>query len=67
MDGEEDMLCIEIICLHFSYDDGKSYDTYVGKEYLIEGMDIGLIGACMQEKRTIIIPPKLGYGDKGDG
>lgn len=52
---------------HSSHDNGKSYDTYVGKGWLIQGMDIGLIGACMQEKRTIIIPPHLGYGDKGDG
>jgi len=30
-------------------------------------MDEGLIGACVGERRTITIPPHLGYGEAGDG
>lgn len=50
-----------------SYDDEQTYDTYVGNGWLIRGMEEGLLGSCMGEMRTIIIPPHLGYGSKGDG
>ncbi|XP_020391048.1 peptidyl-prolyl cis-trans isomerase FKBP9 [Rhincodon typus] len=45
----------------------QTYDTYVGIGWLIPGMDEGLLGMCMGEKRTITIPPFLGYGIRGDG
>ena len=50
-----------------SYDDEETYNTYVGDGWLIKGMDEGLIGACVGERRTITIPPHLGYGEAGDG
>ncbi|KAG5280118.1 hypothetical protein AALO_G00085170 [Alosa alosa] len=46
---------------------GQTYDTYVGQGYLIKGMDMGLLGMCVGERRSIIIPPFLGYEDKGYG
>ncbi|XP_040288570.1 peptidyl-prolyl cis-trans isomerase FKBP9 [Bufo bufo] len=45
----------------------KSYDTYVGIGWLIPGMDTGLLGMCVGEKRIITVPPFLAYGEDGDG
>uniref|UniRef100_A0A674KD51 peptidylprolyl isomerase n=1 Tax=Terrapene triunguis TaxID=2587831 RepID=A0A674KD51_9SAUR len=45
----------------------KTYDTYVGIGWLIPGMDKGLLGMCVGEKRIITIPPYLAYGEEGDG
>lgn len=45
----------------------KTYDTYVGIGWLIPGMDKGLLGMCVGEKRLITIPPFLAYGEDGDG
>ncbi|CAL8293829.1 unnamed protein product [Merluccius merluccius] len=50
-----------------SYSRNHTYDTYVGKGYVIAGMDEGLIGVCMGERRTITIPPHLAYGEEGTG
>lgn len=43
----------------------RTYDTYIGMGYVIEGVDQGLIGTCMGERRRIIIPPHLAYGESG--
>lgn len=56
-------LCL-ILC---SYSTGGTYDTYIGSGWLIKGMDQGLLGMCPGEKRKIIIPPFLAYGEKGYG
>uniref|UniRef100_A0A8C9VTS2 peptidylprolyl isomerase n=1 Tax=Scleropages formosus TaxID=113540 RepID=A0A8C9VTS2_SCLFO len=45
----------------------QTYDTYVGQGYLIQGMEEGLLGMCVGERRTVIIPPFLAYGEKGYG
>nr|XP_046273672.1 peptidyl-prolyl cis-trans isomerase FKBP9 isoform X2 [Scatophagus argus] len=50
-----------------SYSRNRTYDTYVGQGYVIAGMDEGLIGVCVGEKRTITIPPHLAYGEEGTG
>uniref|UniRef100_A0A3Q4HCU7 peptidylprolyl isomerase n=1 Tax=Neolamprologus brichardi TaxID=32507 RepID=A0A3Q4HCU7_NEOBR len=50
-----------------SYSRNRTYDTYVGRGYVIAGMDEGLIGVCIGERRTITIPPHLGYGEEGTG
>jgi len=51
---------------HSSYDEGRTYDVYVGQGWLIKGMDEGLIGMCPGDERKITIPPHLAYGEKGD-
>lgn len=53
--------------LSCSYSRNRTYDTYVGRGYVIAGMDEGLIGVCVGEKRTITIPPHLAYGEEGTG
>ncbi|KAK1331196.1 hypothetical protein QTO34_009145 [Cnephaeus nilssonii] len=50
-----------------SYSRGGTYDTYVGSGWLIKGMDQGLLSMCPGERRKIIIPPFLAYGEKGYG
>lgn len=39
----------------------------MGQGYIIPGMDQGLQGACMGERRRITIPPHLAYGENGTG
>ncbi|KAL7830124.1 hypothetical protein SRHO_G00312510 [Serrasalmus rhombeus] len=50
-----------------SYWRNITYNTYVGQGELIKGMDEGLLGTCIGERRSIIIPPFLAYGEKGYG
>ncbi|XP_010773771.1 peptidyl-prolyl cis-trans isomerase FKBP10-like [Notothenia coriiceps] len=50
-----------------SYDRGKAFISQVGFGRLIAGMDRGLQGMCVNEKRRITIPPHLAYGSIGAG
>ncbi|XP_041672458.1 peptidyl-prolyl cis-trans isomerase FKBP10 [Cheilinus undulatus] len=50
-----------------SYQRNSTYNTYIGMGYVIAGMDQGLLGVCMGERRRIIIPPHLAYGQQGAG
>lgn len=51
----------------FSYSRNATYDTYLGQGDLIKGMDEGLLGMCVGERRLIIVPPFLAYGENGYG
>ncbi|XP_040918902.1 peptidyl-prolyl cis-trans isomerase FKBP10 [Toxotes jaculatrix] len=50
-----------------SYSRNRTYDTYLGQGDLIKGMDEGLLGMCVGERRLIIVPPFLAYGENGHG
>jgi len=56
-----------------SYDRGRPLPLSIGVGQVIRGWDIGIVGADdippMMEggKRIIVIPPELGYGDRGAG
>ncbi|XP_056286711.1 peptidyl-prolyl cis-trans isomerase FKBP10 [Pseudoliparis swirei] len=50
-----------------SYQRNSTYNTYIGMGYVITGMDQALIGVCIGEKRRVIIPPHLAYGEEGAG
>uniref|UniRef100_A0A8C6SKH3 peptidylprolyl isomerase n=1 Tax=Neogobius melanostomus TaxID=47308 RepID=A0A8C6SKH3_9GOBI len=50
-----------------SYRRNSTYNTYIGMGYVIAGMDQGLIGVCIGERRRVIIPPHLAYGEQGAG
>ncbi|GCB80731.1 hypothetical protein scyTo_0016370 [Scyliorhinus torazame] len=45
----------------------RTYNTYIGIGKLIKGMDEGLLGMCVGERRIITIPPFLAYGEAGYG
>lgn len=50
-----------------SYQRNSTYNTYVGMGYVIKGMDKALQGLCAGEKRRIVIPPHMAYGEDGVG
>ncbi|KAK5850908.1 hypothetical protein PBY51_001745 [Eleginops maclovinus] len=50
-----------------SYQRNSTYNTYIGMGYVIAGMDQALIGVCISERRRVVIPPHLAYGEQGAG
>eukprot|EP00239_Pterosperma_sp_CCMP1384_P007779 CAMPEP_0197847458 /NCGR_PEP_ID=MMETSP1438-20131217/6303_1 /TAXON_ID=1461541 /ORGANISM="Pterosperma sp., Strain CCMP1384" /LENGTH=225 /DNA_ID=CAMNT_0043459389 /DNA_START=56 /DNA_END=733 /DNA_ORIENTATION=+ len=50
-----------------SRDRDSPLDFPLGEGRVIPGWDQGLIGMCIGEKRELILPPDVGYGDSGAG
>ncbi|ADV63596.1 peptidylprolyl isomerase FKBP-type [Isosphaera pallida ATCC 43644] len=53
------------------FDSSRNRNTPLGFELgagqMIKGFDEGLMGAKLGERRVLVIPPELGYGDRAQG
>ncbi|KAI7898553.1 FK506-binding protein 2B [Cokeromyces recurvatus] len=50
-----------------SLDRNQPFVFKLGQGQVIQGWDQGLVGMCIGEKRKLVIPPHMGYGDRGAG
>lgn len=50
-----------------SVDRGTPFEFVLGQKQVIEGMEIGIKGMKIGSKRTLVIPAKMAYGEKGAG
>ena len=50
-----------------SVDRGEPFIFFLGGQQVIQGWDEGVVGMKVGGKRTLIIPPEMGYGAYGAG
>ena len=50
--------------LDSSLDRNEPFKFQIGIGQVIQGWEEGVLGMCVGEKRRLIVPPQLGYGDQ---
>merc|ERR1712025_1080726 len=50
-----------------SVDRSEPFKFQIGVGQVIKGWEEGVLDMCIGEKRRLIVPPELGYGDQGAG
>ena len=50
-----------------SYDRNQPFEFVLGAGDVIRGWDLGFEGMKVGGKRTLVVPPDLAYGEKGNG
>ncbi len=50
-----------------SYDRNQPFEFVLGDDQLIRGWNLGIAGMKIGGKRTLVVPPELGYGAAGNG
>uniref|UniRef100_A0A3Q3A9C0 peptidylprolyl isomerase n=2 Tax=Kryptolebias marmoratus TaxID=37003 RepID=A0A3Q3A9C0_KRYMA len=67
----------DVLNMHYTgkLEDGTEFDSSISRDrpftftlgtgQVIKGWDQGLLGMCEGEKRKLVIPSELGYGDRG--
>ena len=48
-----------------SHDYGAPQEATLGAHKVIEGLDTGLQGMCVGERRQLVVPPHLAHGESG--
>jgi FK506-binding protein 14 len=69
----------QMLTMHYkgTFEDGKQFDSsldrnqpftfQIGVGQVVKGWDQGLLDMCVGEKRRLIVPSHLGYGEHGAG
>lgn len=58
------MICLLIVD-HCRSDYEAPQDVLLGGGKIIDGLDEALRNMCVGERRTVLVPPHLGHGEKG--